>query len=339
MSSDVLRTVQVGIGTRGVPHLKAQLAQPQRFRVVGLVDVVDQYFSPAHALTGLPPSAGFRSLSDALAAVDCDAVSIVAPAMLHAKFIDEALGAGKHVLVEKPFTMALQDAERAVATARAKGLKLVVLQNDRLMEQHRWMRQAVADGRYGSIGTVAMLHYKARGKPYNLTPHMHLWQQGSHQLDTILAIVQKPPRRVQAVSKNPGFSTWPTASYFFAIIEFDGPVVASYAGASDARSNAYHLRVECAQAALVYTAASAGSPDGGLTVVPFQPGVPQPSFQRIDLPKPDMPKIDALIYERFWRAVVHDEANESAGHLNMDTVRVMDAIQRSTESGQPVTIA
>src|SRR6266508_1896419 len=70
-----------------------------------------------------------RSYSDYSAFLSDEAVSLVyiaTPNALHAHQTIEALGAGKHVLVEKPMALTVEDAERRVETARSRGLRLGV---------------------------------------------------------------------------------------------------------------------------------------------------------------------------------------------------------------------
>lgn len=55
-----------------------------------------------------------------------DAVSIVVPTDLHFKVIKDCLLAGKHVLIEKPFTLKSEEAKELVSIAREKKLVLLV---------------------------------------------------------------------------------------------------------------------------------------------------------------------------------------------------------------------
>lgn len=59
-----------------------------------------------------------------------DAVSICTPSDLHAEMAIEAAKAGKHVLVEKPIALKIEDAEDVIVTCRENKVKLcVVVQN------------------------------------------------------------------------------------------------------------------------------------------------------------------------------------------------------------------
>lgn len=79
--------------------------------------------NPAHAAAfakevGVPQ---WGTLADALRSEEIDSVYIATPHPFHAEAAIAAMDAGKHVLVEKPITMNVAEAEAVVAAARANG--------------------------------------------------------------------------------------------------------------------------------------------------------------------------------------------------------------------------
>lgn len=82
---------------------------------------------------------------------DIDAVYVPLPAALHARWIEAALHAGKHVLAEKPLATDADTAARLVSLARAKGLLLIENYMFTHHAQHRAVRQLVADGTIGEL--------------------------------------------------------------------------------------------------------------------------------------------------------------------------------------------
>jgi predicted dehydrogenase len=66
------------------------------------------------------------SVDDLLADEGIDAVAIVTPVDLHHKMAMKAIEAGKHVLIEKPFTSTVEEGEEILAAAKAKGLVTMV---------------------------------------------------------------------------------------------------------------------------------------------------------------------------------------------------------------------
>ena len=124
-------------------HLRAALGSG-RWRPVALVDVVPEYLAAAREMTGLPEAACFTRIEDALAAVPSDAVAVASPVMLHAPQIMAALGAERHVLTEKCFTVGLAEAEACVAQAERHDRRLMVVQNARLFPPMRTLRGSSA---------------------------------------------------------------------------------------------------------------------------------------------------------------------------------------------------
>jgi predicted dehydrogenase len=79
------------------------------------------------------------------------AVVIASPHRLHAEQIIAAARAGKHVFVEKPFTMTKASAEAAVAACRSAGVVLALGHNRRFLPAVAEMKAMLADGRLGTL--------------------------------------------------------------------------------------------------------------------------------------------------------------------------------------------
>src|SRR4030067_3275521 len=67
-----------------------------------------------------------KKASDIFKSKEIDAVVIATPVHTHFKLTHEALAAGRHVLVEKPMTKTVPEAERLIETAAKKNLILMV---------------------------------------------------------------------------------------------------------------------------------------------------------------------------------------------------------------------
>lgn len=84
-----------------------------------------------------------------------DAVAICVPAAAHVDLALAAIESGKHVLVEKPLALSLEDAERLLAGAETTAVKVMVGLN---LRHHRLVRQARDALRAGAIGPIAAVH-------------------------------------------------------------------------------------------------------------------------------------------------------------------------------------
>jgi predicted dehydrogenase len=82
---------------------------------------------------------------------DIDVVSLCVPSGLHSKMGQEAARAGKHVLVEKPISLSLEDADSLIETCEKAGVTLGVVLQNRFNPPMRELRQLVDSGELGRI--------------------------------------------------------------------------------------------------------------------------------------------------------------------------------------------
>jgi predicted dehydrogenase len=89
---------------------------------------------------------------------DVDIVYVATPHPLHAANAQLALAAGKHVLIEKPFTLNAPEAEDIVALAKAKRLVALEAMWTRFLPHMVRIREIVASGTLGEIRSVMADH-------------------------------------------------------------------------------------------------------------------------------------------------------------------------------------
>ncbi|MGC3995140.1 MAG: Gfo/Idh/MocA family oxidoreductase [Propionicimonas sp.] len=108
---------------------------------------------------------GYRSLVED---PQVDAVYVASPHSQHAELALLAIEAGKHVLVEKPFTRNAAEARTVVDAARARGVALMEAMWTRFLPRHDIVRQLLADGALGELEFLAADH----GQPISHVPRM-----------------------------------------------------------------------------------------------------------------------------------------------------------------------
>ena len=98
----------------------------------------------------------FYSLAELLRSGECDAVTILTPSGMHAEHAIEAAQGGKHVVVEKPMALRMQDADAMICACDAAGVKLFVVKQNRFNVPVVKAREALEAGRFGKLilGTV-----------------------------------------------------------------------------------------------------------------------------------------------------------------------------------------
>ncbi len=102
----------------------------------------------------------FGSYAAALDDPRAQAAIVCTPHDRHLADVLLALGAGRHVLIEKPIARTLEEADRMIAAAARAGRVLMVAENFRFMPGFRHVRRLIDAGR---LGAVRELHLIARG--------------------------------------------------------------------------------------------------------------------------------------------------------------------------------
>jgi predicted dehydrogenase len=124
MTTDV-RVGVVGVGHLGRHHARLLAATPGA-RLVAVSDLSEERAQAAAATTGAEAVTDYRSMIGKV-----DAVSIAVPTVDHVTVAREFLNAGVHVLVEKPMTTTLAEAEELIALAEKVGRVLAVGHTER----------------------------------------------------------------------------------------------------------------------------------------------------------------------------------------------------------------
>lgn len=99
---------------------------------------------------------GYTSYAQMLEQPGIDVVSVLTPSGMHADFAIDAARSGRHVVVEKPMALSLDDADRMNDTAEKHGVRLFVVKQNRFNVPVVKAREALDAGRLGKLvlGTV-----------------------------------------------------------------------------------------------------------------------------------------------------------------------------------------
>ncbi|KPQ39972.1 MAG: putative dehydrogenase [Phormidium sp. OSCR] len=125
---------------------------------------------------------------------DIDLVSILTPSGLHGQHIQQLAPYGKHLIVEKPMALTLDDADAAIAACDRHGCKLFVVKQNRFNVPVVKLRQALEAGRFGKLvmGTVRVRWCRPQAY-YDQDPWRGTWamdggvltNQASHHIDLL----------------------------------------------------------------------------------------------------------------------------------------------------------
>lgn len=136
----------------------------------------------------------YYSLEEMLNSGEIDVISILTPSGMHAEHTIAAANAGKHVVVEKPMALRLEDADAMIAACDRARVKLFVVKQNRLNVPVVKAREALDAGRFGKLvlGTVRV-RWRRDQSYYNQDSWRGTWaqdggvlaNQASHHVDLL----------------------------------------------------------------------------------------------------------------------------------------------------------
>ncbi|HRJ73450.1 MAG TPA: Gfo/Idh/MocA family oxidoreductase, partial [Terrimicrobiaceae bacterium] len=138
-----------------------------------------------------------------------NAVFICTPDHLHAGQAIAALHAGKHVFLEKPMAISIEDCDRILSAARESRGKLYVGHNMRFFPVVQKMRQLIVQGCIGEIEAIWCRHFISYGgDAYFKDWHSErrntnslLLQKGAHDIDVIHYLAAGYTEKVTGMGK------------------------------------------------------------------------------------------------------------------------------------------
>ena len=275
----------------------------------------------------------FDTYQAVLDSTDVDGILLATPHTTHSALIVAAAEAGKHVFVEKPFTLDVSSALRAKEAADQAGTVLQVGHNKRRQPANREIKRLIQEGRLGTIISVEAHQYGPAGLGYddsywradaNENPLGSMAAMGVHMIDTMSYLVGRIGS-VTAASKmilaRPAIDHVTTL-----LLEFEsGPL--GYLGTSlfVPRSTAITVRGTDGSAI--------NSSDGKL--LHTQPiDEPEPALQEIDV-------IDTVVDEisEFVAAIRGETSPETGANEGLEVAAVLEAAVASAARGRRVDVS
>lgn len=319
-----IRLIHLGAGGRGRWPVRRVLERTD-FESAALVDVNEDNLRSAREESGLTEAACYRSLGEAIKGVEADAVVVITPPQLHADQCLEAIRAGKHVLVEKPFTKNLEEACRVMREADAMGVRVAVCQNARYAAAHVTINRLVKEGAYGQpvFGLMTKYGWRPRVHHSGDDEHAYLWERGIHDLDTLRYLFNADPVRIWGHSFNPPWSPYKGGAGVHAWIEFEGGATCGYLCTFAAHKGGSALRLELEGGALEVT-------DSGLVL--RERGKDEDTVIAHD----QVPPPEEVLLDGFRQYVTDGIEPEFGGHRNLSTVGMVEGIGVASDEGRVI---
>ena len=260
-----------------------------------------------------------------------DAVILATPHSTHTALVSEAAAAGKHVFVDKPFTLTVADGKQAIQACEAAGVVLQVGHNRRRQPATRRLKQML------DAGELGMAHYAETNLSYpkglnprdgwrgdlSASPAGGMTGLGVHMADNLIYLFG-PPARVAAFSRRIiGVGNLDDATTV--TLEFpDGPL--AFLATS-------MVIPDIARTAVFGTEAAAWNEVDGERFYVQKSGEPE----RVSQPIETLDTVrDEL--EEFARCVRDGAEPETGGPDALEVVAVLEGIVESAQSGTVVDL-
>lgn len=265
-----------------------------------------------------------------------DVIYIATPPHTHAPLARAALEAGKHVLVEKPLTDRVADAERLVDLAAERGLTLMV--------GHTFLYSApvlkvkeLLDG--GVIGEV----FSIDSQRVNLGRYQDsgvIWDLAPHDISILLFWLGELPRRVTASARS--FVSTGREDVAFVTLEFPGGTLAQLHLSWLAPTRLRRMTLSGSERMVVYEDTAGPEMvkvyDMGVDRLrtPESYGEAQLTYRHGDLHVPRLDAAEPLKaeWDHFLSCVATGDEPRSSGAQGLAVVRTLAAIDRALVSGQ-----
>ena len=134
-----------------------------------------------------------------------DAVLVSAtPETLHHPMARAALSAGKHVLLEKPIALTLDEADELIGLADAGNLKFTIRYSQRFNAKQAMVKRSINDGTLGDVSSILVSRHITRSLGAKISSRTKLSpaaMEATHDLDFAFWCLE-PRRPVRVYSQN-----------------------------------------------------------------------------------------------------------------------------------------
>lgn len=150
----VLNFALVGCGQIAKRH--SELLGCNQIRNAKLVAVCDLVSAKAEKIAATFSVPHFTDMHEMMSSVSVDVVVVLTESGGHAEHVVALAPYGKHIVVEKPMALTLDDADAMIRACDASGAKLFIVKQNRFNVPVLKLRQALEAGRFGKLvlGTV-----------------------------------------------------------------------------------------------------------------------------------------------------------------------------------------
>ena len=233
----------IGCGRIAVNHIKAALNN--HLEIAAVCDVKPEAMEALLAKYGLEADKSVRRYTDyreLLAAEKPALASIATESGVHAEIALACIGAGVHVIIEKPMAMSMADAEEIIRRSEEKGVKVSACHQNRFNAAVQEARKALEAGRFGRLshGSVHVRWNRNRDY-YDQAPWRGTWAQDGgclmnqciHGVDLLRWMMGDEVEEVYGVTKRQFHDYLECEDVGLAVVKFKNGAVGTIEGTTN----------------------------------------------------------------------------------------------------------
>ena len=276
----------------------------------------------------------YASLDEVLSDSSVDAVLIATPPDTHEELAVKALKGGKHVLLEKPMTLSVEEAERIDKAAKETGRKLALLHVQRFYPQHAKAKELLDAGAIGDLLTIRTV--LGNKDPGVLTHRQYPgWQDalfniGVHRADLIRWLVGSKVEGVYAhvsriLAENTPGDKRETNDHAAAILQFENGVVGTLIASKLSIHGEDRSTTLIGTKGAIITFSEGHDvvlklSDGTVKYYDFETAHAQEVLELTDL------------HERFALSILNDTDVDVTGEDGIESIRIVEAFEKANKS-------
>lgn len=220
-----LRIGLIGTGRFGRLHLRV-LQQLANVEIAALSDVNEAALLQTAGEFGVQEADCFADPLALIKRQDLDVVDIVSDEKTHGSLVLAALRYGKHVIVEKPLSVTMDEARAIEELQASSGRQVMVGNINRFSQPYFSIKRSIENGSLGRIAAIRTKRNFSKSWFQAFGNRVHpVFESGVHELDLLVWYAGCPCVRVSSFERNMSGYAYP--DLFSAVLTFENGIVAS----------------------------------------------------------------------------------------------------------------
>ena len=167
----------IGCGRISFNHIAAALEN--NLNIVALCDINPAHIDEKFERFSLPDSIKkYTDYKEMLANENIDLIAIATESGKHAEIAKECIRAGCNLIIEKPISLSLEDADDIIALSEKMNVKVCACHQNRFNKSVRKIREALEENRFGKLlHGAAHIRWNRNQGYYTQAPWRGTWEQ------------------------------------------------------------------------------------------------------------------------------------------------------------------